>query len=137
MTNLYLQGRAVGTATPRGLTAIRALLSAGVTLAAGEDNVQDPFNPLGRADPLGTAQLLVLAAHLDPHVAVGLVGAGARAVLGLPAVQIHAGAPADLVAIAGRSLREVVATATEDRVVIRCGRVVSRTRVQREAPTLP
>ncbi len=137
MTNLYLQGRAVGTATPRGLTAIRALLSAGVTLAAGEDNVQDPFNPLGRADPLGTAQLLVLAAHLDPSTGVELVGAGARAVLGLPAVQIHAGAPADLVAIAGRSLREVVATATEDRAVIRCGRVVSRTRVQREAPTLP
>lgn len=129
MTNLFLQGRALASATPRGLTAVHALLRAGVTLAAGEDNVQDPFNPLGRGDPLGTAQLLVLAAHLDPSVAVQLVSTGARAVMGLPTLGIAPGAPADLVAIAGTSLRAALATATEDRIVLRRGRVVSRTRV--------
>jgi len=133
MTNLYLQSRERACASPRGLTAVRALLRAGVTVAAGEDNVQDPFNPLGRADPIGTAQLLVLAAHLDPHEALELVSSGARTVLGLPCVRIEPGAPADLVAIAGSSLREAMATATEDRVVIRRGRVVSRTRVLHEA----
>jgi len=133
MTNLYLQSRERACASPRGLTAVRALLRAGVTVAAGEDNVQDPFNPLGRTDPIGTAQLLVLAAHLDPHEALELVSSGARTVLGLPCVQIEPGAPADLVAIAGSSLCEAMATATEDRVVIRRGRVVSRTRVLHEA----
>ena len=45
---------------PRGLTAVRALLDAGVVVAAGADNLQDPFNPLGRACPFETAALMVL-----------------------------------------------------------------------------
>ena len=53
-TNLYLQGRAP-TATPRGLTAVHALLDAGVNVAAGSDNLQDLFNPLGKGDPLEAA----------------------------------------------------------------------------------
>ena len=48
-TNLFLQGRDHQQAMPRGLTAVRALLEAGVVVAAGADNLQDPFNPLGRA----------------------------------------------------------------------------------------
>lgn len=61
-TNLYLQGRDLGPAAPRGLTALRDLLSAGVRVAAGGDNLQDPFNPVGRADPLETASLLAVTA---------------------------------------------------------------------------
>ncbi len=57
----------VATATPRGLTALRPLLDAGVTLAAGADNLQDPFNVVGRGDPFETAALLVMAGHLTPR----------------------------------------------------------------------
>src|SRR4051794_41515560 len=73
ITNLYLQGWDSPVATPRGLTALRALLDAGVRVAAGADNVRDPFNPLGRCDPLETAMLLVTAAHLTPAEAIHLV----------------------------------------------------------------
>ena len=52
--------------TPRGLTAVRALLDAGVRLGAGADNVRDPFNPVGRADAFETASLLVTVGHLPP-----------------------------------------------------------------------
>ena len=48
---------------PRGLTAVRALRDAGVNVAAGADNLQDPFNPVGRACPFETAGLMVMAAH--------------------------------------------------------------------------
>ncbi|BDZ45676.1 amidohydrolase family protein [Naasia aerilata] len=48
ITNLYLQGWERPVATPRGLTALRALLDAGVRVAAGADNIRDPFNPVGR-----------------------------------------------------------------------------------------
>ena len=65
-TNLYLQGRDHPQAMPRGLTAVRALRDAGVVVAAGADNLQDPFNPLGRACPFETAALMVLTAHLTP-----------------------------------------------------------------------
>jgi cytosine deaminase len=131
-TNLYLQARDRVTATPRGLTALKALLQAGVTVAGGGDNAQDAFNPLGRCDPLQTAQLLVAVGHLECDEAYALVSEGARAVMALPPVRMAPGSPADLLAVAGSSLREVVATATEDRLVIHAGRVVARTRVERE-----
>ena len=62
-------------APPRGLTAIRPLLDAGVTLAAGADNLQDPFNLVGRADPMETAALMVMAGHLLPAEAYDAVSA--------------------------------------------------------------
>lgn len=131
-TNLYLQGRGWETSAPRGLTALRPLMLAGVTVGAGGDNVQDVFNPLGRGDPLETAGLLVSAGHLSCEEAYDLVSVGARAVMGLPRVELAPGRPADLVAVAASSLPQAVATATEDRWVFAAGRLVARTRVERE-----
>jgi len=128
-TNLYLQGRDVRMAQPRGLTAIRPLLEAGVTLAAGADNLQDPFNLVGRADPMETAALMVMAGHLLPAEAYHAVSASSRAVMGLPPVCIQPGAPAELLVIRADSLREAIAGAPHDRIVIHRGRIVSRTRV--------
>ncbi|HEV8420317.1 MAG TPA: amidohydrolase family protein [Actinomycetota bacterium] len=130
-TNLYLQGRGFETSPPRGLTAVRALLAAGATVAAGGDNVQDPFNPLGRGDPLETAGLLVAAGHLTPFEAYQLVSAGARKAMGLPEVEVAPDSPCELVAVAGSSLEEVVATASEDRYVFSKGQLASRTSVAR------
>jgi len=132
LTNLYLQGRHHRSAIPRGITALRALLDAGVELAGGGDNVQDPFNPLGTGDPLHTAQLLVAAGHLGWSDALRLVGPAARRAMGLAATALEPGQPADLVAVAGASAREIVATAPEQRTVIRHGRVVARTHVHKE-----
>src|SRR4030095_12834339 len=77
-TNLFLQARGTTTAPPRGLTALRPLLDAGVTVAGGADNMQDPFNIVGRGDPLETAALLVMAGHLTPAEAYHAVAAGTR-----------------------------------------------------------
>jgi cytosine/creatinine deaminase len=128
-TNLHLLGRGVRTATPRGLTALPALLGAGVLVAGGGDNVQDFFHPLGCGDPLQTAALLVLAGQLDVQTAYRLVSENARAVMGLPGGGIAPGGPGDLVAVAGGSLQEALSTTTEDRIVFRAGRVVRRTSV--------
>jgi cytosine deaminase len=123
-TNLYLQSREVGHAKPRGLTALDALYAAGVSVAAGGDNVQDPFNPMGRADPLETASLLVTAGHLDVAVAFDAVSASARRVMGVDAQGITEGAPADLVAVPGQTLRGAIAEGDPRRVVVRRGEVV-------------
>jgi cytosine deaminase len=135
-TNLFLQARAYRSAPPRGLTAIRALREAGVTLAAGGDNVQDPFNPMGRGDPLETASLLVTAGHMDPEDAYEAVSAAARRILGLPEVRVAPGYPAELLAIRATSVQEAIAISTPDRVVIHQGRVVCRTTVAREHPSI-
>ncbi|HEY8317839.1 MAG TPA: amidohydrolase family protein [Amnibacterium sp.] len=125
ITNLYLQGWDSPVATPRGITALRALIDAGVRVAAGADNVRDPFNPLGRCDPLETAMLLVTAAHLTPAEALHLVGDGARDVLGLPPAGPRVGAVADLLAVRADSATEAIAFASADRYVLHAGRLVA------------
>lgn len=136
-TNLYLQGRDTDiyvTSPPRGLTAIRVLREAGVTVAAGGDNLQDPFNLVGRADPLETAALLILAGHDRPDNAYAAVSDDARRVMGLPEVALRRGAPADLLAIRAKTPREAIATANPERVVIRGGRIVARTTLSTDWP---
>jgi cytosine deaminase len=131
-TNLFLQGRDTPIATPRGLTALRPLLDAGVTLAAGADNLQDPFNTMGRADPFETAALLVMAGHLTPDEAFDAVTVASRQALGLPAVSVRVGSPAELLAVRSPTLRAAIADAPMDRIVVHRGRIVSATRVVHE-----
>jgi len=134
-TNLYLQGRSQAVAPPRGLTALAALRAAGVTVAAGGDNLQDPFNCLGRADPLETAGLLVLAGHDSPEAAYESVSTAARRAMGLSEVNIKPGGAAELLAIRAGSVRGAVAEADPNRVVIHAGRVVARTDMTTTYPT--
>lgn len=124
-TNLFLQGRDHPTATPRGLTPIHALRDAGVLVAAGADNVQDPFNLVGRSDPLETAALLVMAGHVLPDDAYAMVSNDVRATLGLPRVTMQVGDPADLLAIDAPSIRGAIADAPMARRVYRAGRLVA------------
>ena len=138
ITNLYLQGWHHPALTPRGLTALRALLDAGVRVGAGADNVQDPFNPVGRSDAFETASLLVTAGHLTPHEAWDMVTTGARSVMGLAPAGPRAGARAELLAVRARSLTEAIAGAPADRLVIHAGRLVSASELHRTvaAPVL-
>ena len=137
ITNLYLQGWDATHLAPRGLTAVRAILDAGIPLAAGADNLRDPFNPVGRADPFETTSLLITAGHLTPVEALAAVTTGARTVLGLPPV-LDAGpgrrtpegalalpVAADLVLVPDIDLGDVLAGAVDARVVLHAGRVLA------------
>lgn len=129
-TNLYLQGRGLTNAVPRGLAPIDVLREAGVLVAAGGDNVQDPFNPIGRCDPLETAALLVLAGHQRPDVAYRMVSNDAREALGRKRVEMRVGDTADLVAMPVASEREAIASAHRDRMVFKSGRLVASSLVR-------
>src|ERR1039457_5474858 len=129
-TSLVLQGHGLGSAAPRGL-------ATGVALAAGGDSLQDLFNPMGRADPLEAAALLVVGAHLTPAEAFAAVTSAARDVMRLPAVTITPGAPADLVAIRAADLGAAIASGTPDRIVMRGGKVVARPQVSAELAVAP
>ena len=123
-TNLYLQGRDRAVATPRGLTAIGALRAAGANVCAGADNLQDPFNLVGKGDPLETAALMVMAGHLLPADAYEYCSARVRTALALPPVAVAAGSPAELVAVPAASVREAIAFQPVGRITIHEGRVV-------------
>jgi cytosine/creatinine deaminase len=125
-TNLFLQGRDLGIGTPRGLTALRPLLAAGANVAAGADNFQDPFNTMGRGDPMETAALLVMAGHLRPEQAYDAVSNAARRAMGLPVVAMAPGSPAELLAIRAGGVREAIASASPARIVFHRGREVAR-----------
>ena len=124
-TNLFLQGRDISTATPRALTAIKSLEAAGVLVAAGADNVQDPFNLVGRSDPLETASLLILAAHEMPENAYKMVSVNARKAMGLEKADLSLGSLADFVAIDAPSLRGAIADAPMSRKVFKGGVLIS------------
>jgi cytosine deaminase len=124
-TNLFLQSRGIATSCPRGLTAITALRAAGANVAGGADNLQDPFNTVGRADPMETAALLVMAAHLDASDAYELVTNASRVAMGLEPVSVAPGSPAELLAIKAATVREAVASAPGTRRVFHEGRLVA------------
>ncbi|UDY36049.1 amidohydrolase family protein [Dermatobacter hominis] len=130
-TNLWLQGRHDPVGTPRGVTAVRRLLDAGVVVGSGADNLRDPFCPAGRADPFETATLLALTAHLSPAEAWWAVTGGARQAMGVGGGALDVGAPADVLAARGRDLEDAIARASAERTVLRRGTVVARTSVTR------
>ena len=89
-------------------------------------------NPVGRGDPLEAAFLLASHGECPPIRSYDLISGQARAVLGLPAVRVEAGFPAELLAVRGESLAGVLSLAYS-RIVIHRGRVVSRTSAVRES----
>jgi cytosine deaminase len=110
--NLYLQGRGSGTPRVRGLTLVHELLAAGATVRFGSDNVRDPFYPYGDADPLETAWLTSVAAHVDdPAVLLAGVCAGR--------CTVEAGDPAELVLVPADSMQDALARRPAGRRVIR------------------
>ena len=127
-TNLYLQGRQHQEAMPRGVTAVHALRAAGAVVAAGGDNLQDPFNPVGRGCPFETAALMLLTAHLLPEEAWETVSTGARRAIGVAPAGLEVGGSADLLAVKASTIREAIAFAPSDRLIIRRGRVVGSPR---------
>lgn len=135
-TNLYLQAREYASAKPRGLTAIDTLVEAGVTVAAGGDNWRDPFNPMGRIDPMETASLMVTAGHQLVAEAYEAVSSRARSIMGLNPVNIAEGNAADLLLIEGNTLSDAMAAASQNRTVIKAGRVVACTTVRSELSDL-
>lgn len=131
ITNLYLQGWDADHLVPRGITAARAILDAGIAFGAGGDNLRDPFNPVGRADPFETSSLLVTGAHLRPLEALAAVTSGARAVTGMPPAGGAVGDEASFLLVPDTDLGDVVAGAQDARVVVHRGLVVADTRVRR------
>ena len=118
-SNLFLQGRDQQVAMPRAITAVKALRESGVNLAAGADNLQDPFNLVGRGDCLETASLMVTAGHLSPVAAYHSVSGAVRSLMGLPRAGTEVGDVAELVLVDAGSVREAVAFAPPNRTLVR------------------
>ncbi|MCX5932824.1 MAG: amidohydrolase family protein [Cyanobacteria bacterium] len=120
-TNLWLLGHAAGnTPASRPLAPIRQLQRAGVTVAVGGDNVQDPWHPGGDFDPLELLRFCLPAAHLAPWQRQGLAPftTAASRLMGLEWDGVlRCGAPADLVVLAAGSWSELLCRPPQRRVL--------------------
>jgi cytosine/creatinine deaminase len=130
-TNLLLQGRLDHEPRRRGIARVKELLDAGVTVASGQDCVQDTFYPFGAADQLQVALILAHAAQLSTpdeiQAALAAVGSAAARVVRRDGYGIFAGARGDLLVLDAESMPEALRRQVPRRWVIRAGRVVAET----------
>jgi cytosine/creatinine deaminase len=130
-TNLMLQGRADAEPRRRGIPRVKELLAAGVTVAAGQDCVDDAFYPFGDADPLQVALIVAHAAQLgtpaEIAVALRMVGDAAARILRLPDHGLTPGARADVVILEAETERDALREQAPRRWVLHRGRVVAET----------
>jgi cytosine deaminase len=125
LVNLYLQGR-LPKVTPqwRGVTQLRELKAAGVSVSLASDNCRDPYHPFGDLDLLEVFAGGVKIGHLD-----SAMDDWARAVTTTPASVIGAshigpfkpGMAANFQIFSGRTFSELLSRRQSDRVVIRNG----------------
>lgn len=64
LVNVHLGGRFDTYPKRRGVTRIKELTKAGINVSFGEDDVQDPWNPLGNGNMLDVVMMGVYIAHL-------------------------------------------------------------------------
>ena len=123
-TNLFLQERGVSTRPARAITPIHRLQQAGVVVAAGADNLQDPFNLVGRGDPLEIASLLMVSAQVSAPQALQMISAHAHQAIHGVTSTLAVGEPADFTAIPATNIRESIAMGPPDRIVVYGGVVL-------------
>lgn len=129
-TNLLLQGRHDQHPKRRGITRVDELREAGLTVAAGQDCIQDGFYPYGRASMIETALVTAHAAHLqtpaERGVAWNMVTDNAAEIMGVEH-GIHEGNPAtfNVFAPSVTSPTDALRAGNPPRDVVHKGRVVA------------
>lgn len=138
-TNHYLLARQEGsTPVRRPLAPIRQLQAAGVTVAVGGDNVQDPWFPGGDFDPLALLREALPMTQLLPWQRCGLAPftTAAARLLRLPwDGVIRIGGAADLMVLEARNWSELLVRPPQRRV-LRAGSWLPIPTCQRPAPSL-
>lgn len=129
LDNIVLQGRFDTYPKRRGMTRVKELLQAGVTVAAGHDSIIDPWYPLGTASQLFVASMLAHIGQLTgseelPWVWDSITTAAAR-VMGLTNYGIAEGLPANLVVFEEPSTVDIIRVLPRPRWVLSRGMIVA------------
>jgi cytosine/creatinine deaminase len=130
MVNLHLQGRFDGYPKRRGLTQVKEMLAAGVNVAFGQDDVMDPWFPLGTANPCQTALVGSLATQMTAPAEVSachraVTEAGARVLGVADRYGVHEGRPGNLLVLDADDAFDVVRRQVRPSYVVSHGRVVA------------
>jgi cytosine deaminase len=109
---------------------VKELLAGGVTVALGQDDVDDAYYPYGRCNSLEVA---FLASHLlwmmtreNREVIYDMITSNAAKVLGLRMYRIVMGNPANLIVLDAKNLREAFAYHSKPAFIVRGGTVLQK-----------
>ncbi len=122
LTNLWLLSRAyMKTPVKRPLAPIQQLQKAGVTVAIGGDNVQDPWNPIGNFDPISLISAAIPMAQVAPWQRGGLATftTGAARIMDLEwDGSFEVGSPADFILLDADSWTSALSFPQDRKVMI-------------------
>ncbi|WP_432853324.1 amidohydrolase family protein [Amycolatopsis sp. CA-161197] len=126
-TDLFLMGRALGHAKPRGVLDVKSLIGNGLRCSVATNNVLNAFTPYGDGSLIRMANLYANITHLAGEgleQAFSLVtGGAARVVDPGSAASLVEGAPADLICLPADSAANAVATIAEPLWGLKRGRL--------------
>ncbi|MEO6826196.1 MAG: cytosine deaminase [Microbacteriaceae bacterium] len=130
MVNLHLQGRFDSYPKRRGLTQVKEMLAAGVNVAFGQDDIMDPWYPMGTANPVQVANLGAHATQLTAPAEVAecfrMITDRAAAVLGLgDDYGIAAGRPANFVLLPAADPFDVIRRQVRPTSVVAAGKLIA------------
>jgi cytosine deaminase len=134
-TDLHLGARNDRVNVRRALTPVKALIEAGVNVAASTNNLRNAFTPFGSGDLLHVALTLIPAAHLGsadlmPRV-LDLVTTNAARAIGVADYGVAPGCRADLIVCDTFRVADVIQDVPERLYVVKNGWVTHVTRVER------
>lgn len=131
-TNLMLEGRMDKQPIRRGITRVKELLDAGVTVCFGQDNLNDTFYPFGAANSLQLANLTAHAAQMTAPDEIeklyDMITTEAAKILGLGDYGLEVGKTADMVILSAQDIREAIRLDSDRLYVIHKGKVVAKTK---------
>ncbi len=134
--SLFMYGRGEGHPVRRGVTRVREFLEAGVNVAVGQDDIDDPYYPFGKGDMLELAFIMCHAAHLgtpgEMESAYDMVSFNPAKGMRLDGYGIGVGLKADLVLLEASSVHEALRLRQEPLVVLKRGKIVAKTQTKRE-----
>ncbi|MDP2966418.1 MAG: amidohydrolase family protein [Pelolinea sp.] len=138
MVNLVLQGRNDQQPIRRGITRVKELISAGVNVSCGGDNLQDVFYPFGKCDMLEVAFITSITAQMtgfdEIKYVLDMPRNNAAQILGLQSYGITEGKEANMVVIPANSYIDLIANKPPRRLVIRKGKIVCETKESVKTP---
>src|SRR6476660_4255147 len=120
----------------RGIARVKELLARGANVVSSQDDVNDPYYPFGKPDPLECVSYIAHVAQLTlPHEleqAVSMVTDNAAKAARVTDYGIAPGKPADLVVVGAPSVHEAIRLQPPRRHVFKSGREVARSTLSQE-----
>lgn len=131
-SNALIQNRRDGYPRRRGITRVDELIERGVNVSIGNDDIMDPFAPLGKGNMLQAAHLLAHMGHLSNNKDLSrlfdMITFGGAKTLSLQDYGIKIGNSANFIVLDAKDEREAIRLTSEVLYAFKDGNMLVKTR---------